>query len=71
MTTPQQLADLLGLESTDSPSLPTFPDLLEKLYQARYQGALTLHFTGGVARAVVLQGEALKLPLDTGQTTGA
>lgn len=64
------LIDALGLESTDSPSAPTFPELLEKLWAMKYQGMVTLHFAGGVPRSVVLS-QPLQIPLDNGKGSGA
>lgn len=64
------LIDALGLESTDSPSAPTFPELLEKLWAMKYQGLVTLHFAGGLPRAVVLS-QPTQIELDTGRRSGA
>ena len=53
-----------ALESLNSPTPPTFAELLERLYQMRFQGAVTLHFAGGIPRAVVLS-QPKQIPLDT------
>jgi hypothetical protein len=59
-----------ALESLDSPTPPTFAELLDRLYQMRFQGAVTLHFAGGIPRAVVLS-QPKQIPLDTlGTPTG-
>jgi hypothetical protein len=52
------------LEALDAATAPTFPELLGKLWDLRYQGSVTFHFAGGLPRAVVLQQEA-QVPLDT------
>lgn len=56
--------DALGLESLNVATAPTFPALLETLYTARYTGSITLHFAGGIPRAVVLS-QPVQIPLDT------
>lgn len=66
----QALLDALGVESTDSATPPSFPDLLQKLYAMKFQGMVTLHFAGGVPRSVVLT-QPVTLPLDTGKPPGA
>jgi hypothetical protein len=32
--------------------VPTFPELLERLYADKFQGPVTLHFAGGLPRRV-------------------
>lgn len=55
-----------ALESMNEPTPPSFPELLERLYQMRFQGSCTLHFAGGIPRAVVLS-QPVQIPLDTTQ----
>ncbi len=63
------LASLLdALESMDAASPPTFPQLLQTLYDLRYTGAVTLHFAGGVAREAVLA-QPVAVPLDVPRLT--
>lgn len=59
-----QLLDALGLAEADSAPAPTFPQLLEKLWAMKFQGMVTLHFAGGVPRAVVLN-QPVQVGLDT------
>lgn len=40
------------LEGLNFSEPPTFPVLLEQLYQQRYQGTLIFHFAGGIPRKV-------------------
>jgi len=47
-----QLAEILQLESMDSPKEPTFFDLLESLHRAKFKGPVLLHFDGGKPRVV-------------------
>lgn len=61
---PSPIIDFLDLEATDQPAAPTFQTLLEKLWTARFCGAVTLHFAGGRPLAVVLQQET-RIVLDT------
>lgn len=63
------LADVLGLDSMNQPTPLTFPELLERLYHLRYQGKVTFHFVGGVARAVELS-QPVQVPLQVGQGGG-
>lgn len=60
------LVTVLGIDSMDSPTAPTFPALLQRLYDCRFQGRMTLNFTGGVPRTVELA-QPLQVPLDTGK----
>lgn len=71
MSPSPHVPDVLDLEALNSSGPLTFPDLLDRLYQGKYTGALTLHFAGGVARAVVLSADPVKLPLDTGGRAGS
>ncbi len=41
------LAEILQVESMDSPTEPTFGDLLNRLYQTKFKGPVILHFDGG------------------------
>lgn len=59
------LVDVLGLEDLDSATLPTFQELLTKLWEAKYHGSVTLHFAGGVPRSVVLS-QPIQVALDSG-----
>ena len=61
-TLPIALAEALGLESMNQPTLPTFQELLERLYRVKYQGSVTLHFAGGLPRSVVLN-QPVQVPL--------
>lgn len=49
---PKGLIEVLGLEATDSPTPPSFPDLLQRLYAAKYTGKVVLDFAGGTPRQV-------------------
>jgi len=46
----------------DLASRPSFPALLEHLYQSRFQGPVVFHFAGGIPRMVEFQ-QALQVPL--------
>lgn len=63
MSAPATVID--ALESINQSTPPTFPELLEQLYQLRYTGPLTLNFAGGIPRNVVLS-QPVQVPLDTG-----
>lgn len=56
-----------ALESMNSTTAPTFAELLERLYDLRYQGQVVLHFAGGIPREVVLS-QPVKVPLCTKAT---
>ena len=64
MSAPAPAADPLDLEGWDLSTPPTFQDLLARLYTAKFQGSVTLHFAGGIPRAVVLN-QPKSIPLDT------
>jgi hypothetical protein len=44
---PAALDEILQVESLNSPTEPTFFDLLDRLYRARFKGPVLLHFDGG------------------------
>lgn len=46
------LIEVLGLESLDSLAPPSFPDLLQRLYAAKFTGKVVLDFAGGTPRQV-------------------
>ncbi len=56
------LIDVLGLESLDSLAPPSFPDLLQRLYTAKYTGKVVLDFAGGTPRQVEFP-QPVRLPL--------
>lgn len=60
----RSLIEILGLEAMDQATAPTFSTLLQKLYDARFQGAVTLHFAGGLPRSLTLS-QPVAVPLDT------
>lgn len=73
MATPSRpvgIGDILGLEELNQPFAPTFEDLLTKLWMAKYQGSVTLHFAGGLPRSVVLSTPIVTIALDTGGKSG-
>lgn len=53
----------IGLETLNQATAPTFQELLERLYAAKFQGSVTLHFAGGIPRQVVLN-QPKSIPLD-------
>lgn len=57
---PSALPTVIDVLDTADPL--SFPDLLERLYHLRFQGEVTLHFAGGVPRAVVLA-QPVSVPL--------
>lgn len=56
---------ILGLEDLNSPTEPTFPDLLQRLYAGKFQGTVVLHFAGGIPRRVEFP-QPVQIALDTG-----
>ncbi len=64
------LPDALGLETLNQTTPPTFAELLQRLWEAKYQGQVVLHFAGGVPRSVVLS-QPVQVDSDTGKRSGA
>lgn len=65
MATPaNSILDALGVEAFDSATPPTFQELLQRLYDLRYQGSITMDFAGGLPRSIVLT-QPVRIPLDT------
>ena len=58
------LEEAIGLEALNQATAPTFQELLERLYAAKFQGSVTLHFAGGLPRSVVLN-QPKSIPLET------
>ena len=59
----KDLIEVLGLESLDSLAPPSFPDLLQRIYAAKYTGKVVLDFAGGVPRQVEFP-QPVRLPLE-------
>ena len=59
-----EAAGVQAIESLDLTIPPTFAALLDYLWSLRFQGSVTLHFAGGIPRAVELI-ERTHIPLDT------
>lgn len=53
------------LESLNTSTPPTFQDLLQRLYEIRFQGTVSLNFAGGIPRSVVLN-QPVQVPLNSG-----
>lgn len=58
------LLEILGLEALSQASPPTFQEMLERLYTAKFQGSVTLHFAGGLPRSVTVS-QPVQVPLTT------
>lgn len=65
MSPSPSLSDILGLEACNQVTSPTFQELLTRLWEARFQGAVTLHFAGGLPRSVVLSAAVVQIALDS------
>lgn len=64
MSPPAIVSVIEAIEGLNQATPPTFPELLERLYQLRYTGQITLNFAGGLPRNVVLS-QPVQVPLDT------
>ena len=61
LTAAQILEQLLTMNQADPPS---FAELLERLYAAKFQGPVVLHFAGGLPRTVEFP-QPVKMTLGT------
>lgn len=61
----RSVSDILQLETLNQPGCPTLAELFERLYAARFQGPVVLHFAGGLPRNAEFP-QPIQLPLDTG-----
>lgn len=61
----RRVEDILQLETLNQAGVPTLAELFERLYAARFQGPVTLHFAGGLPRNVEFP-QPIQVPLDTG-----
>ena len=53
-----------ALEALNQSTEPTFAELLQRLYEMRFQGTVSLNFAGGLPRSVVLN-QPVQVHLDT------
>lgn len=60
---PVTLSPVSLLEGLNLAEQPSFPALLEHLYEVRYQGPVVFHFAGGIPRTVEFQ-TSIQVPLE-------